>query len=208
MAIPIKSKIQLDTTALSAGVARAKGKLAGLKSAALGVGAAFASMFAIAGIRSVLTQFDRVGKLAQRFGTSAETIQRLSFAAKLAGTDVESMAKAMTRARIAGQDAADGLTTMLRAFDDLNINVDEFNKLSPEDQLRAVEKGYIDAGKSGEAYAATLKILGTRAQEILPAFGGLGDSMDKATVASEDSVRKIQKINDAFVTLKNSWSAS
>ena len=202
MAIPIKTEIRLDSSKASAGVSRFKTKIGGLKQSLGGMKGMIAGAFAFGGMNALLQKFDRFGKLAQRFDLPATTIQKLDHAAQLAGTSVESMAKAMTKATLSGQDAGDGLSTMVRAFEDLGINVEDFNKLSPEDQLLAVEDAFINSADRGEAYAATLKILGTRAQEIIPSFGSLKESMDSTSVASDETVNKIQALNDKFTSFK------
>jgi hypothetical protein len=175
-----------------------------LKATAKGVGVTFGAMFAVAGISSLLEKFDRFAKVGQRLGMSAETIQRMDHAAQLAGTDVEALAKAMTRATIAGQDAAKGLATYTDAFGDLGISVDAFNAASPEEKLKMIEAAFLSSSDRSVAYAATLKILGTRAQELIPLFGGMGDAMDAASVVSDKNVKQIEAFNDAITSLKNS----
>lgn len=198
----VKTVFSADTSQVKKGVATVKRSLNGLKSAAVGIGGAITGALAIGGFRQMMNDLDRIGKLSKRLNVSTDTMQKLSYAADLAGADVEAVAKAMTRATIAGQDAADGLTTMTRAFEDLGINVADFNKLSPEEQIKAVSDAFNASGQSSEAYAAVLKILGTRAQELIPLLKEMSETMDKAPLVSPEAIKGAEDFNDALTGIK------
>ena len=73
-----------------------------------------------------MNEFDRIGDLAVRFDTSAETIQKVGAAAKLSGADIEAVAGAMTKAGIAATNAADNGGEMAEKFAKAGIDAREF----------------------------------------------------------------------------------
>jgi hypothetical protein len=88
--------------------------------------------------RAMSEQFDRVAKLAARFGESAESLQRVSQAASLAGSDIELVARAMTLANQAAQKGSE-------AFSALGISAQEFAGMSLEDRLLELSRALRNA---------------------------------------------------------------
>jgi len=97
-----------------------------IKQAFSGLGGILAGGAVLAGLKTLMNDFDRVGKLATRFGDSAESIQRVGVAAKVAGTDVEQVASAMTKAGIAASKAVEGSESMAELFRRAGINARDF----------------------------------------------------------------------------------
>lgn len=171
------------------------------------LGPAMAGFLAVGGISRLIQDFDRIGKLAIRFGESAETIQRVSHAANLAGANIEQVAKAMQQATRYAQEAIDGNAEYAEAFDRLGINAQEFIGLSLEDRLKAFASGFNNAKTEGEGFNALMSVLGSRvAGELIPLFRQGGEAMEEAfnqvNPASQKTIDNIQKLNDRWTTLK------
>lgn len=212
MPVPILTKIKLDSSELEAGATRAKAKLVGMKNAASSLGGALGLAFGgsvlLSSMRKISEEFDRVGKLATRFATSVESIQRLDFAASLAGTDIEQIAAAMVKAGVSAKTAADGSQTMADAFQNLGINAARFESLTPEEKIIELSRALEKAGGSASAVNDILTIVGTRTGvELIPLLRQGADELENvfssAKVATEEQVREIEKLNDAITTWKN-----
>lgn len=191
----------------SAGMKRATAQTKVLGRAIGSLGPALAGFLAVGGISRLIQDFDRIGKLAIRFGESAETIQRVSHAANLAGANIEQVAKAMQQATRYAQEAIDGNAEYAEAFDRLGINVQKFISMSLEDRLKAFASGFNNAKTEGEGFNALMSVLGSRvAGELIPLFRQGGDAMEEAfnqvNPASQKTIDNIQKLNDRWTTLK------
>jgi hypothetical protein len=184
----------------------------------------------VAGFNRLIDKFDRVDKLAKRFGASAESIQRLGFAAEQNGASMEQMAKAMAQGNRAAIEASNGLKTYQRAFDALNISVNEFRTLDQESQMRVIADAIANAKDENLALASAQQILGRSALDLMPLLkqgsaeiDRLTDGMtflnDKQAAAFADANDKMNKIKTqmsgtfgvwitGFVSLFNALVAS
>lgn len=198
----VNIKFNADTSALNTGVNRAKQVLGGLKSS---IASTFAAVGAGAIVKSILSEFDRLSKLASRFDISVETMQRLGRVASLAGADVEELSSAMVKATKAGQDAAGGNQKIADAFATLNIDVKKFNNASLEEKLAMIADGFNGAATEGEGMAALLAVMGRSAANLIPLLRegseGLTEQMSGMTVASQEAVQAIERFNDALEEL-------
>ena len=165
---------------------------------------------ALAGFKSYADEMDRIGKLAKRLDSTPETIQRIAFAAELAGATLEQVANAMTR--LVRKSSDFGNVGMAQAFKDLNVDQKAFVDLDLEGQLVAIAKGFNDAGGDGKAFAALFKILEDDAKQLLPLFregeDGIRAMFESASVASNETVASMEKINDLFTVMKQNGAAA
>lgn len=205
MAIPILTKIKLDSSELSAGVTRAKTQLGNLKNAATTLGPALAGAFAIGGIRQMAQEADRIGKLANRLNTSAETLQRLGFAADLSGSNLETVANALTRA---GRKASDLENSGLqKAFKELNVSQEAFLNADVDGKLQLLADGFVNAESEAAAFQALFTILEDDAKQLIPLLRngseGIAELMGEANVLTEEQIAKIEAMNDSMTRFKN-----
>jgi hypothetical protein len=179
-----------------------------IKSAFSGLGGVLAGGAILAGLKSMMNDFDRVGKLATRFGTSAESIQRVGVAAKVAGTDVEAVANAMTKAGIAASKAVEQGGTMAELFDRAGINAREFAKANIDEKLLMIAEAYRAAGNDAQKTNAIIEIMGSRAGgNLIPLISNveaLRAEMANVSVATDETVRAIEQANDRMTRFGNS----
>lgn len=198
----IDVKIGADTSALRSGVNQAKQALGSLKSAAGQIGANLAAVFSVGVVRQFVGEIARIQDLADRFGIGAEQMQRLGFVASQNGADIETMASALQRATVAAEAAMNGNKKAADAFADLNINVRDFAKASPEEKLAMLADGFNGAASEGQAMAAVLAIAGKSAGEMIPALRQGGDAIRETAgsiqVASAETVAALAEMDDAF----------
>jgi hypothetical protein len=200
-------KFSADGSEFTRGLHKMKSEV---KSFAMSAGKIMAGMLAagaVVGLKRMVDQLDRVGKLSARIGKSAESLQKVAFAANLAGTDVENVANALTKIEQNAGQAMNGLTTYSDAFERLNVDYTTFAQLSPEDQILEMAAAYQKAKKEGTGMADVLTIIGGRAKELLPLLSqspeDLAATFNSANVASESMIKNAERLNDAFTTLKN-----
>ena len=158
--------------------------------------------------RSLLVNIDRLGKLSTRFDIAAETLFKLKHVAEIGGADLETLAKGMKTLNSTAHEAAvNGLATYKREFEAVNINVDEFNKLSHEERLIRYANALNTANDRNKAFAATTKLMGRAGAEMFTILeqGGevLAAQMAEVNPPSNEAVEAIQELNDAFTTFKN-----
>lgn len=149
-------------------------------------------------------EFDRFGKLATRFEMPVETVQKMSLAANLTGTSIERMNAALTKATVAGVEAQKGIKTYAEAFADLNIDVEKFNQLSPDEKIRVLGEAFKDAESEAVAFTAAYRILGKAGADLVPMLRDVAGAMDQASEArflSEDQVRRVEEMNDRMAVL-------
>jgi hypothetical protein len=200
----IKTTLTADNTSFKAAFESAAGAVDGWKKrvgGALGditskmgaFGAAAGAIGAavvIHGISSLAEEVDRVGKLATRFELPVEDVQKFSVAAQVSGTDLEVLAKGLQKATVNGINAGRGMLVAKESFADLNVNVDEFNKASPQEKLKMLATGFQKTADHGKAMAAVIGILGKSGGELIPLLKEGGDGLG------------IEKFNDQLTVMK------
>jgi hypothetical protein len=183
-----------------------------IKQAFSGLGGILAGGAVLAGLKTLMNDFDRVGKLATRFGDSAESIQRVGVAAKVAGTDVEQVAQAMTKAGIAASKAVEGSESMAELFRRAGINARDFASANIDQKLLLIAQAYRDAGDDAQKTNAIIEIMGSRAGgNLIPLISNveaLRKEMEGVAVVSDDMVRKLEAANDRFTRIGNTAKVS
>jgi ribosomal protein L12E/L44/L45/RPP1/RPP2 len=190
---------QVDTTA--------KSTAAGIKQAFSGIGGLIAGGAILGGLKSVMDDFDKVAKVATRFGASAEDIQRVSVAAELAGVSIDTVARVLTKMSVAASEASTGNEAMAEAFKRAGINADQFKNSGLEQQLVMLSEAFNRARGDADATNQVIELMGTRAAgQMIPLIdntAALRAEMAGVSVASEDVVRKIEAANDRMTRFFN-----
>lgn len=168
----------------------------------------------LGGAKALISHFARIKDLADRFGESSESIQRIGYAAEQAGTDVEGLAKGMTKATQNAVEAAQGGKEMAEAFARMGVDAGNFANLGIEDKMLALADSYDKSSNKAEALADIVKIVGKSGAEMIPMLAGgadaLRDAMDGASIASDGVVNTLANMDDQLATLKNTllaWGA-
>ena len=166
--------------------------------AGLGLGAVAAQA------RQVIKEFDRVDKLAKRFDTTAESIQRVSTAARLSGTDIEVVAQSLTKAGVAATKVILGNEQMSATFERAGIDARRFSEADLDQKLIQISEAFQAANGDATKTNAIIEILGTRGgANLIPLIKNVDElkaSMEGAAVASDDVVAKMAQMNDRIET--------
>lgn len=203
--IPIRSKVSLDTSELSKGLTRAEKRLGTFKKSVSAIGGAIGAAFAVRSVRQWANELDRIGKLSTRLNVGAQELQSMAFAAEKGGADLEQMANAFTRLTRKASDLEN--TGIADAFAELNINQEEFIKLSLPDQLVALSEAFKSAENRGAAFQSLFSLLEDDAKQLLPLLesGGqaIKDAMAEAVTATDAQVRAAERLNDELAKIEN-----
>jgi hypothetical protein len=202
----VKVTIGTDTTAFNAGLDSARGKAQAFGSSVVKLGGIIATYLSVNAIRGFLNELDRIGKTATAFGATAESIQRIDAASKIAGTSLESVARAMFRLN---GEAASGKAA--ESIAKLGMTTAEFLALPMEQQISVVAGAMDKLPSIQEKIALGYDLFGRRAQEIMPLLlqgqQNLNAEFEKTDTVSEATIRKVEMFNDAITRFTTSLKA-
>jgi hypothetical protein len=154
-----------------------------------------------------MNDFDKIAKVATRFGASAEEIQRVSVAADLAGTSIDTVARVLTKLSVAASEASTGNKAMAEAFAKAGISAEQFKNSGLDQQLVLLSEAFNRARGNADATNQIIELMGTRAaSQMIPLIdntAALRAEMGNVAVASDDVVRKIEAANDRLTRLGN-----
>jgi hypothetical protein len=215
-----------DTASFEKGLKSAQGKLAGfgagIAKAGLIAGAAFAAVgvgVAVA-VKGAINEADKLTKMAQSIGVPVEELSKLKHAADLSGVGIESLSKGIGRLNRNVVEAAQGLSTPIRAFQALGIEIRNTDgSLKTVSQIMPELASRFAAMRDGpEKTALAMQLLGRAGADLIPLLnagaGGLKKMMDeaeqlgividsktgKAAEAFNDNLKRLGKVKDGIIT--------
>lgn len=150
---------------------------------------------------------DRVDKLSQKIGFSAEGFQKWDYVLQRAGTSIDSMAPVMKKLSTAAVENSD-------AFQKLGISQEEVANMSQEDLFGRTIEALSGMEAGAERTALASKLLGKGASELTPLINGgtdaIREQMDMASqygmVMSDEAVKASADFHDAQTTLQGAMS--
>lgn len=154
--------------------------------------------------KTVADELDSLNDVANRTGVGVEALQAYGAAAKLSGTDVETFAKSIQKLSVNIGNATDEKSA--KKFTALGIAFEELKAATPTEQFEMVADAIAKIQDPAERAAAAVKVFGKGGIELGPLFsegpGALARMREEATslgqVVSEDSIKAIAAMNDAF----------
>jgi hypothetical protein len=178
---------------------------------ALSTAAAVAGLTAL--LKGALDTADGMGKMAQRVGSTSETLSVLSFAATTADVEQQKLEKGMIRLARTQDDARRGNQQAIDSFRRLGISIEDLNKIDDTGLLfvKAAE-GASKFRDTGTKTAVLSRVMGRDAAGLNVllndlANGGFENARKRAEqlglVISSDLANAAQRVNDAFTTIKN-----
>lgn len=201
-------KLGTDNSGLNTGLEQAKGQVSSFASSTRGMLAGAISLGGIAaGIKSIVGEFARIDDLAKRFDTSAESIQRISYAAEQSGASAEMLMKSLTALTVAANKGDE-------SFAKLGISASEFSNASPEKQIEMLAKAFDSAQGDGARTADMFELLGTRAADLVPMLRDGREEfvrlMNDAPAASDQAVAALAAADDflgRILAKSKAWAA-
>lgn len=161
--------------------------------------------------RSTIQQLDRVGDLSQRFGVSADALQRLGGVAELSGGSMQDVANALQKVSRLAAEATSGNDAAAKSFEKIGLNVGDIRGLNAEELFLKVSDQIASLSSETDQAAAAFEIFG-RAGGNIVVMAQMGSENILAmangiTVASNESVAAAQEIDDAFKTLGQNFTS-
>lgn len=193
-------------------VGRATGMLEGFARTAKTALAAVGAGVTVAGFASFVKDtaeaYDRLGRLGQQTGLTAQQLSKLSYIAKMADTDVDAMAKGIKILDRNMFQAAQGGGKAYEAFRALGISVrDASGRLAGnEEMLTRLAERFARMPDGAMKTALAMQIFGKSGAEMIPVLNlgaeGLRYFAEEAErlkgALSEDMLRKAEAIQMAF----------
>lgn len=203
----VEIKVGVNASSVKTGLNVAKTQLAEfkgeLKSMAVGTfaGAAIAGGL-IEGFKSLVEEGDKIGDLAERFGISAQGLQRIGNAASQQEGDLDSVAAAMNKLIIAQDKVRGGDKEMAASLAALNINAEDFINLNAEDAFYAIADGVKGAEDRTAAYHSVIEILGKKSGNLFTTLEQGGEAIRK--IGGDMGVMSDEALN-AFDQMDKNW---
>ena len=159
------------------------------------------------GMLRTVQHFDRIAKVATRMNMSVESLQRLSHAAELSGSSLSQLQGIMTRLeRRTGEALQNATGSQAQRFRELNIEVEKFSELSPEDKIMAIADAFNALGGSERSVASLMGLLDTEVRELIPLLQngskGIEDMVKGITVLNREQIRSMEAANDGMTKFK------
>jgi len=180
--------------------------------AGLAAGGAAFGVFA----KSVIDAGDEVQKMALRTGASTEWISQMNHVVALGGGSMSEFTGSVRKMQKSVADAGNGLSTPIKAFGALGIEVDRFKKLSPEQQFDVMADALMKIEDPAKRTQVAMDIMGRSGSQMLSVMEGGSAAMSglRAEAAamgmtlSQDSADAMANFNDSLSRLSNGATAS
>jgi len=142
--------------------------------------------------------FDTLNKLAVRFDTSAESMQRLEMMAKMADIPVESLVTSTSKL-IRNLEEAESDPKISKALQKLRISAADLRKADPEQQIIMLAQAFTEARTRGQGFAEVFDLMGRSAGDMIPLLAQGAEQLERfkdRAVLSHDDVQTLADFND------------
>ncbi|AIM40631.1 putative tail tape measure protein [Vibrio phage VpKK5] len=171
------------------------------------VGGAVAATGALAALYKIQGDaIDQTAKHADSIGVSTEALTQFRHAAELTGLGADALDTSLQRLTRRTNDAANGNEGLRRAYEALNIEVDQLAKLRPEEQMYVMADGFASVEDRSERTRLAFQLFGREGIKMVNMFEdgseGLRAMADDAdylglTLSRVDAA-KVEAANDAL----------
>jgi len=181
---------------------------AGVAKVGLSVGAAGAGIVgAFAGTAALFAKTgDEIAKMSKRTGVAVETLSTLSFVATQSGSNFETLELAFRKMQKSIYDGNRGVVTFTDAFEELGLNLEEVNKLSPEEQFKKFADLLGSIQDPTKKAGLAMTIFGRTGTNLIPMFDTLSAGIeatqkrakDFGLVISNNDTKAAEELTDAL----------
>lgn len=176
----------------------------------LGVGLGFAAL--IAGAKQLVDSMDNIGKAAGNLGITAESYQKLSYAARRTNTPVEMVEMAMRKTRLMAGNLAIGNIDAANTFGTLGLRIQDLQGLSTDEMFDRIATAINYVNDPLERSALLAKMFGEEGEKLnnfLRDYNALGREAaargliikDAEIKAAENLKDSVERLNTAFTRL-------
>lgn len=162
-------------------------------------------------VNSFVKTGSELNDLSLKTGVSAKALAGLKYAAEQNGASLGTVEMAIRRTASALQDAKDGLSASKKAFDRLNLSIDDLQELNVEQQFLRIANAIAEIPDPMTRAATAQDLFGRSGADMLPMLSegadGLKKMMEegvKLTGWTDQGVKSADALGDSFSTLKTS----
>lgn len=183
-------------------------KWTGLQGMVLGLAASFGVISFAHMVKGAIDGAARLHDLSKVTGMTVESLSALGSVGKLSETSLESIASASNKLSKNMAGADEKSAGAAQAIKSLNLNLDEFKALAPEERFQAVAKAladFSDTGTSGASKTAVaMALLGKEGAQMLPFMADLAKVGALQARVTTEQAAAADNFQDNLVKLKAS----
>lgn len=175
----------------------------------VGIGIAAAFTAAGAGLLVFLNnQTDAIASyqdVAEKIGDTAEAVASLKAATDVSGTSFDTVAAAsikLTAALSKTDDEAKGVGNAIKA---IGLNLEDFKKLSPVEQIDAVARALAEFEDGANKTAVAVALFGKSGAELLPFLNDLADGAERQATLTQAQIDAANELQETLAALKGSY---
>lgn len=175
---------------IASGIGNAVGGIAKVTAAgiaAAGTAAVGAAGALISGANELSEYGDKIDKMSQKVGLSAEAYQEWDYILKISGTEMQNMTTGLKTLTNKFDDAKNGSEDAQAMFQKLGISMEDLGSMSREDLFAAAISGFQQMEDSTERAALANDLFGRSGQELAPLF----NTSIEETAALRDQVHQL-----------------
>ncbi|MFC5498132.1 hypothetical protein ACFPOE_11350 [Caenimonas terrae] len=182
------TKASFDSVKASLGTMR--GTVAGLQSSLVGLGAALGVISTAMSVKGVIQGAAELDKLSKQAGIAVESLSGLAVVGKATSTGADQIATAsnkLSKSLATSTEESKGAAAALKA---LGLSFDGFQKMAPDQRMRAVADAMAKFEDGGQKSAAAMMLFGKAGAELLPFLKDLAATGElHAKVTAEQAVQ-------------------
>lgn len=204
----VSLKLGLDQGGLQTGLLQAKSSISSFAgSVSKQLAGALSVTAIVSAISSVVDKAGQLQDISDKFGLSAESLQRIGNAAQESGGSIQDVATALARIGAAAQEAATrGTKELVTAFADIGVTGNDLVRLSPEQLFYRLANAMNDGSLAGKDLATAKQLLGRGFKTLLPVLRMTEEQIkevgDATGVMADTTVARLDRIGDAWTRLK------
>lgn len=200
--------IAANTAELEAGMKRAESTVASFGTAIKGLGIGIAVGEMVRFTEQTLAAGSAMGDAIKLAGGSAESFQRLAYAAGAVGINATTLAASMTRLERNISMAGSGAKTQTEALQALGLTYEELKQLSPEEQFLKIGQQINALKDPTDQSRASVALLGRSFQELSPLLKMAREDIERlqkeAPILSPDQLEALERGNRAIHAMNES----
>ncbi|MEX3994811.1 hypothetical protein AB4Y35_29040 [Paraburkholderia sp. EG286A] len=119
-------------------------------------------------MQAALDQTDALGKLAERYGTTAEAMSVLQYQAKTSNVSVETLTTSMRQMAKAMVDGQNPASTQAQAFRAIGLSIDDLRRKDPAQAMADIAEAMSGFADGADKVAVARAIFGRAGDELIP----------------------------------------
>lgn len=205
-------KTKVDTKGIEKGQKAVSGLSSGMKKLGVLAAGVFAAGALVRGFQELAQTADNLAKQSKTLGLSVESLDAWQTAAGLAGVEAAALSTGFRKLQLGSKQAADGSATMVRAFSQLGIGLDELASSSPEEQFLKVGAALAKIEEPALRNASAQELLGRQGADLIRIFEGgeeateaLLTKLEASAPITTEQAKKFEQMNDQILLAERAF---